>query len=117
MPEYTKAQVDARIEEFARGVAVLIDAEYKAKKFTFGRVIISIDWGSKNAKIVCNDMSFRDGGEIPGQRHVYGFVNRKTGDIYKAAGWKAPAKHARGNIFADDCGMSACTPYGIVYLR
>ena len=33
------------------------------------------------------------------QRHVYCFVDKKTGDIYKAATWKSRAKHARGNIF------------------
>lgn len=40
----------------------------------------------------------------------------KTGDIHKAATFKAPAKHARGNVFNDDC--SKClTPWGIVYLK
>lgn len=39
----------------------------------------------------------------------------KAGDIHKAAGFKAPAKHARGNVFADDFGGCA-TPHGIVYL-
>ena len=26
-------------------------------------------------------------------------VPMKTGDVLKAAGWSAPAKHTRGNIF------------------
>ena len=26
----------------------------------------------------------------------------KYGDVFKAAGWRAPAKHVRGNIFADN---------------
>lgn len=29
---------------------------------------------------------------------VWGFVDKETGDILKAASWRAPAKHARGNI-------------------
>ena len=29
---------------------------------------------------------------------VWGFIEVETGDIYKAAGWKGPAKHVRGNI-------------------
>lgn len=33
-----------------------------------------------------------------GNRSCWGFVNKETGDILKAATWKAPAKHARGNI-------------------
>ena len=43
---------------------------------------------------------------------VWGFVSRvdgthkglplKVGDVLKAAGWRAPAKHTRGNIFDDN---------------
>lgn len=36
-----------------------------------------------------------------GQRMVFGFVDNATGDIYKAAGWNAPAKHVRGNVLVD----------------
>jgi hypothetical protein len=47
---------------------------------------------------------------------AYGFVDLANGDILKAAGWKVPAKHARGNIFADD-PLAACGPFGMAYLR
>jgi hypothetical protein len=40
----------------------------------------------------------------------------KAGDIHKAASFKAPAKHARGNVLADDMEKSL-TPWGIVYLK
>ena len=33
-----------------------------------------------------------------GHRSVWGFIQIETGDIFKASGWKAPAKHVRGNI-------------------
>jgi len=40
----------------------------------------------------------------------------KAGDIHKAASFKVAAKHARGNVFADD--FAKClTEYGIVYLK
>lgn len=42
--------------------------------------------------------------------------NLKAGDIHKAAGWKAPAKHARGSVFQDDFGK-CLTAHGIVYLK
>ena len=48
-------------------------------------------------------------GSSPGQRSVWGFVAKVDGvhkgvpmlkgDILKAAGWSAPAKHSRGSIF------------------
>ena len=34
----------------------------------------------------------------PGQRMCHAFVDNLTGDLLKAAGWKAPAKGARGNL-------------------
>lgn len=33
-----------------------------------------------------------------GQKSVHCFVEKSTGDIYKAATWSAPAKGVRGNI-------------------
>lgn len=65
-----------------------------------------------------------DGTERSGS--VYGFVSLydgatkalgslKTGDIHKAASYKAPAKHARGNVF--DPEYKCATPHGIAYLR
>lgn len=33
------------------------------------------------------------------QRSVHSFVNKQTGDVYKAAGWKAPVLDPRGNLF------------------
>ena len=29
---------------------------------------------------------------------VHAFIDRKTGDVYKPASWKAPAKHVRFNF-------------------
>lgn len=48
---------------------------------------------------------------------VHCFIDATNGDILKAAGYNKPAKHARGNIFAADLGMSCMDPYGPKYLR
>jgi hypothetical protein len=48
------------------------------------------------------------------QRSVWGFVDAANGDIYKAAGWKAPAKHKRGNIAN---GTAGCSAFGPNYLN
>ncbi len=52
-----------------------------------------------------------------GHRSIHCFVTLENGDILKAATYKAPAKHARGNIFDDDNGLQALTPHGVRYLR
>jgi hypothetical protein len=34
-------------------------------------------------------------------RSVHAFLDPRNGDVYKAAGWKAPAKHVRFNLLDD----------------
>lgn len=48
---------------------------------------------------------------------VHCFIDRTNGDVLKAAGWKAPAKHARGNIFDDKNGLGSMGPFGTAYLK
>jgi hypothetical protein len=48
---------------------------------------------------------------------IIAFINRENGDIFKPAGTKAPAKHARGNITSEQCGEEAFGHgYSIRYL-
>ena len=47
-----------------------------------------IETGRKYHKIVM----------VSNQRSVHAFVDKKTGELYKPAGWKSPAKHVRGNL-------------------
>lgn len=64
----------------------------QVKKLMDGIVPIDyeIETGKKYYKIV-----FVDGG---GQRSVHCFVDRKTGEVYKSASWKAPAKGVRYDL-------------------
>ena len=66
-------------------------------------------WSGHGADHIFNDLkysvSFETGKkyirvvrDIYGQRSVLAFIEITTGDIYKAASWKAPAKNARGNL-------------------
>lgn len=60
-----------------------------------------------------------------GQRYIrvfrdnscYAFIDKTNGDVLMPASYKAPAKHARGNIFNDDNGLDCTGPYGIAYLK
>ena len=62
-------------------------AEYKEGKDVYK---FSIDTGRKYHKIVqtCTD----------GSQSVHAFVDKKTGELYKAASWKAPAKGVRFDL-------------------
>lgn len=55
---------------------------------------------------------------IASDRSVHSFIDRTNGDVLKPAGFKAPAKHARGNLFAGQNGAEAFDKHGwIKYLR
>jgi len=101
------------IHDFASRVQQMVNKHFREQFPNLTPPTIIVKFGRKYAKIIKEQKGSRE----RGQRSVYGFVDAHTGDLYKAASWRAPAKHVRGSIFADDGGMSSCTPYGIVYLR
>jgi len=75
LSRYAQEQIDA-----------LNDGTFKGMKYT-------ITSGKKYYKIISNDWDdrreeYRSGG-------VHAFVNKKTGEVYKPASWKSPAKHVR----------------------
>ena len=103
LSEYAQQQLDA-----------LDNGTFKGMKFT-------ITTGKKYLKIISNDWDdrrneWRSGG-------VHAFVNKHTGEIYKAASWASPAKHVRYDLRVirdreyvlnpDNCGWSG----GYLYMR
>jgi hypothetical protein len=71
---------------------------------------ISSKLGKRYAKIIRRQV-----GSLGSSVHC--FVDMTNGDVLKAAGWKAPAKHARGNIFDEHHGLKNMNEYGPAYLR
>ena len=103
LSEYAQKQLDA-----------LNDGTFKGMRFVFTT-------GKKYHKITQEDWDdrldeYRGGG-------VHAFVNKHTGEIYKPAGWKAPAKHVRYDmriitqreyvLNPQNCGWSG----GYLYMR
>lgn len=56
-----------------------------------------IESGRKYHKIIMVIESDSDSSLLP-QRTIHAFIDRITGDIFKPASWKAPAKHIRYNL-------------------
>jgi hypothetical protein len=92
---------------FMAEAQIKIDAAYPPVR----KPVLSTEHGRKYIRIVCTDHP-----EINSGISVYCFVDSTNGDILKSAGWKGPAKHARGNIFDADHGRAAIGPYGANYL-
>lgn len=100
---------------FSRECAAMVAKDYERfESLTaqgFSRTV-TIEFGRRYAKLIAADV--RNG--VESAQSVYCFVDLGTGDILKAATWRAPAKHARGNVLRAD-RMQSVTAYGANYLR
>ena len=105
LSEYAQQQLDA-----------LNNGTFKGMRFR-------IQSGKKYHKIIQQDFdTFRDRNEYR-DGGVHAFVDKKTGEIYKAASWKSPAKHVRYDmriinqreyvLNPHNCGWSG----GYLYMR
>lgn len=95
------------LQEFLDAINARLDDYYEKTGNGRGYKRLIAEPGSKYIKIV---------EEVP-QRSVYCFLDY-DGNIYKAATWRAPAKHVRGNVFEDNFSWGrALNPYGAAYLR
>jgi len=109
-----RAGLAERIEGYVAGVAALNaanDKKYESVKFN---TKIEVDYGPRYVRIVRKDDC--------GSRSVHSFVDRTNGDILKAATYKTPdragkTKGVRGNVFADNFGLSAVNYNGANYLK
>jgi len=56
-----------------------------------------------------------------GSRSVHAFIDKKTGEVFKSASWKAPAKGVRYNLLSiesrEECLSRADWAGGYLYLR
>jgi hypothetical protein len=98
------------LDVFIKGAQKMIDDNYKKNYPNLKPDILSVKPGKKYIKIIQKGQSAQ-------HESVWAFIDKETGDILKAASWKTPAKHARGNIFDKNNGLGFVTAYGPAYLR
>tara|TARA_R100001509_G_scaffold127714_1_gene81099 strand:- start:79 stop:555 length:477 start_codon:yes stop_codon:yes gene_type:complete len=72
----------------------------------------TIDTGRKYHKVIMN---------AHGNKSVHAFIDKKTGEVYKAASWKAPAKGVRFNLLIinsrEECFQRADWAGSYLYVR
>ena len=106
---------EERLDKFVNGCQGLIDENHKR----FANLItprLRISTGRRYSKIIVTEARGREIDEQFVDASVYCFIDRKNGDVLKSASWKAPAKHARGNIFDNFNGLKRMSAYGAAYL-
>jgi hypothetical protein len=113
MPD--REAVMIRVHQFLTLAQHLCDVYMEAQFPSLPRPSLIIAGGMRYLKIQQTEIG---GSAIRPEmrRSAWCFIDLANGDILKPKTWKAPAKHARGNIFADDFGMSCIGPYGPNYM-
>lgn len=86
-------------------------SDYMAKEFPGQTKTLEVSKGKKYYKIIAVD------GGLGAGKSAWAFIDTTNGDILKPAGWSAPAKGARGNLFDRDNGLKSVGPYGPAYKR
>ncbi len=102
---------DIHLASFVKGCQEIVDNHFEENYSKLTSPELKINTGKRYVRIERHDRGNMS------SISVHAFVDMTNGDVFKAAGWKAPAKHARGNIFELDNGLSRMTPYGPQYLR
>ena len=101
------------VKMLVEGVQKKINDDYATNYPNSTPPVVQFDVGKRYIKLS------RVQGEI--SKSVHCFIDAKEGptfgDILKAASWKAPAKHARGNVFDGSWGINSVGVYGPAYLR
>jgi hypothetical protein len=104
-----KPDFERRATEFVRRAQQMINDHFKKQYPNIPKPPkLEITKGKRYWRVVSNDGV---------SRSAYVFLDTTNGDVLKPAGWKAPAKHARGNIFNSDYGIGGVTTFGGRYLR
>lgn len=84
------AEADPNSATFKYHVACIVDLKNGISDYEF-----IIDSGRKYHKII---MVIDNGLDRSPSRSVHAFVDRKTGELYKSASWKSPAKGVRYDL-------------------
>ena len=96
-----------QLETFRAKLETHCQKLYSEMGFTSNAPTIEIQVSPKYARIVRKSP----------HASAYGFIEMSTGNIYYAAGWKAPQKNkVRGNILAENC-LDCCAWSAVKTLR
>jgi len=110
----------AIVEKWLAGCQAIVDENMEKMGYApLQKTNLEIAGGRKYIKIIAHHMIQNEGGEYvkSGGGSAWAFIDTTNGDVLKPASWKAPAKHARGNLFDANKGLGWIGPHGPAYLK
>jgi hypothetical protein len=102
MEENIKTAIDGYIQQLQEYSDKIFQTDYPTQWELKQYPTYSYQQGKRWVKVV------RTG---PGEHSVFCFVDPNNGDIYKAAGWKGPAKGKRGNVLDEKLPLTGGALY------
>ena len=87
-------QIQLNVRKYCLMLCDALEQDFKSRYPNSDPYKFSIESGRKYHKIVMETESQ--------SQSVHAFVDQKTGEVYKPASWKAPAKHVRYNLLMID---------------
>ena len=108
---------DEALEDFRATAEGVVRTHFADNDFTFAVPHVEIAKGGRKYIKLIRTESDPATGEKRGQTFVHSFVEVATGDIFKAATFKAPAKHARGNIYRGNGAEALTDDAHVRYLK
>ena len=85
-------QIQLNVRKYTLMLCDALELDFKTNHSNSDPYKFCIESGRKYHKIVMETGY--------GNRSVHAFVDQKTGEVYKAASFKAPAKHVRYNLLS-----------------
>lgn len=104
---FNETKLIERIDGYMEAAQAKINQHYAEDLPNLTAPILELSPGRKFHKIWAKDTHDR----------IFAFIDTTNGDILKPASCKAPAKHARGNVFDEDFGSQHTGVYGPNYLK
>ena len=95
-----KLTLDQKIEKWVWQLCRSLEQNYQSKypNSTLPTIKFRMEFGRKYIKVIQQDYdTFRDRNEYR-DGSVHAFIDRNTGEVYKPASWKSPAKIVRYDL-------------------
>ena len=108
-----KNTIQLNVRKYTLMLCDALELDFKRRYPNSDPYKFSIESGRKYHKIVMETESQ--------SQSVHAFIDKKTGEVYKPASWKAPAKHVRFNLLEinsrEKCFERADWAGGYLYIR
>ena len=101
-----KTDYESYLNDLLEGINVKYKSWNTSKTYKPDGMVLKVKPGSKFDKIIMDNSVW---GFVAKKDGVHKGISYDEGDVFKAAGWRAPAKHVRGSIYDTNTDWYAWT--------